>query len=260
MLFYFLFKWSNKLDQTGYLGTLYQETIKDIEFKRLRSDLTEKWGKGEYHREVVQDSEWHKQHPAPPVPDELADEAALLSSQFLSDESLLEARYSALGYGSTNLEARYSALGYGSTNTSLDPQSAEAKSKAAARRTFIQTALNRKGQVDIKAKQLYRDDLDKAHVRAQERAGQAIDVDLSVLRGRGAEFVLEFTTVVVIIFAAIILGVLGILHTEQIGTLLAAIAGYVLGRATTRTRSGASESGGDKTKPRMDETASEPAA
>ena len=59
-------------------------------------------------------------------------------------------------------------------------------------------------------------------------------VDLSVLRGRGAEFVLEFTTVVVIIFTAIVLGILHILDNQQIGTLLAAIAGYVLGRATTR--------------------------
>jgi hypothetical protein len=63
-----------------------------------------------------------------------------------------------------------------------------------------------------------------------------MNVDLAVLRGRGAEFVLEFTTIVVLIFAAIALGILGILETQQIGTLLAAIAGYVLGRASTRTR------------------------
>jgi hypothetical protein len=92
-------------------------------------------------------------------------------------------------------------------------------------------------EVEDEARTRYERDLGVARAEAIERAGWAADVDLAVLRGRGAEFVLEFTTVVVIIFAAVVLGVLGILGTEQIGTLLAAIAGYVLGRATTRQKS-----------------------
>ena len=54
---------------------------------------------------------------------------------------------------------------------------------------------------------------------------------MGVFRGRGATFVLEFTAVVVIIFTAAILAILGKLGNEQVGTLLAAIAGYVLGRS-----------------------------
>ena len=97
--------------------------------------------------------------------------------------------------------------------------------------------------VEAEANSRLRQDLAEARSRARDRVKSAADVDLSSLRGRGAEFVLEFTTVVVIIFAALILGVLRILSTEQIGTLLAAIAGYVLGRATTsRARTAASES------------------
>jgi hypothetical protein len=65
-----------------------------------------------------------------------------------------------------------------------------------------------------------------------------MDVDIAVFRGRGPSFVLEFTAVVVIIFAAMILGVLDKLHAEQLGTLLAAIAGYVLGRATAGASQG----------------------
>src|SRR5262249_7818332 len=80
-------------------------------------------------------------------------------------------------------------------------------------------------------------DLREARVLAAERTRPAANVDFGALRGGGAEFVLEFTAVVVIIFAAVVLGVLDILKQEQIGTLLAAIAGYVLGRATTRGRS-----------------------
>ena len=67
------------------------------------------------------------------------------------------------------------------------------------------------------------------------------------MRGRGHAFVLEFTAIVVIIFAAVIAGVLKILTGEQIGTLLAAIAGYVLGRATTRRDAAAQEEGEGKT-------------
>jgi hypothetical protein len=82
----------------------------------------------------------------------------------------------------------------------------------------------------------YQTDREAVRKVAQQQANRALDVDFSTLRGRGPEFVLEFTAVVVIIFAAVILGILKILESEQIGTLLAAIAGYVLGRATTRGR------------------------
>jgi len=89
----------------------------------------------------------------------------------------------------------------------------------------------------------FQDDLKAAEVAAQKQARRALTVDFSALRGRGPEFVLEFTAVVVIIFAAVILGVVERLSSEQIGTLLAAIAGYVLGKGATRSRSG---SGGEQ--------------
>jgi len=71
--------------------------------------------------------------------------------------------------------------------------------------------------------------------------------DFSAIRGRGPEFVLEFTAVVVIIFAAVILGIVGQLSNEQIGTLLASIAGYVLAKATTRGSSPQVQVVSDKT-------------
>ena len=82
----------------------------------------------------------------------------------------------------------------------------------------------------------YQEDREGVRETAQVQAERALNIDFSALRGRGPEFVLEFTAVVVIIFASVILGILKILESEQIGTLLAAIAGYVLGRATTRAR------------------------
>ena len=95
-------------------------------------------------------------------------------------------------------------------------------------------------QISPTSKKMFRDDLEKARTKAKTNANRAVNVDLAVLRGRGAAFVLEFTAIVVIIFAAVMLGILKILVADQIATLLAAIAGYVLGRATAGA-SGATE-------------------
>jgi hypothetical protein len=65
--------------------------------------------------------------------------------------------------------------------------------------------------------------------RAQKFVPQSLDISLL---GGGWAFLLEFSTVIVIIFAIVILGILGVLAGEQISTILAAIAGYVLGKAS----------------------------
>ena len=80
----------------------------------------------------------------------------------------------------------------------------------------------------------YHDDLKTVRQEASDSADLVLSVDFSALRGRGPEFVLEFTAIIVIIFAAVILGIGNVLGNEQIGTLLAAIAGYVLGKAASR--------------------------
>ncbi|HEY6250780.1 MAG TPA: hypothetical protein VI685_12535 [Candidatus Angelobacter sp.] len=48
----------------------------------------------------------------------------------------------------------------------------------------------------------------------------------------GWAFLLEFSTVIVIIFALLVLGILETLDGREIATILAAIAGYVLGKAS----------------------------
>lgn len=65
--------------------------------------------------------------------------------------------------------------------------------------------------------------------RARRRVPSSIDISLL---GGGWAFLLEFSTVIVIIFALLILGILKILEGREIATILAAIAGYVLGKAT----------------------------
>jgi hypothetical protein len=80
-------------------------------------------------------------------------------------------------------------------------------------------------------------DLSAARKEARENSQAAFSIDLSSIKGRGPEFILEFTAIVTIIFAATLLGLGRIMTNEQIGTLLAAIAGYVLGKGVARAQS-----------------------
>ncbi len=226
-LFYLLIIWSNRLDQTGYLGTLYSDTIQEIEYKRLNGPLKWKLDTYGYHREILQDPDWSRANPRPEIPDILSDEPWLL------DQRLLEFKESDSRWSSSPPTPSYYGTGSGTAE--------DEKTKEVARKAFDREISRWKEQIGREASQRYNEELKRIRLQAKDRAQKAIKIDLSVLRGRGAEFVLEFTTVVVIIFAAIALGILRILDTQQIGTLLAAIAGYVLGRATTRPRAGGNE-------------------
>ena len=62
----------------------------------------------------------------------------------------------------------------------------------------------------------------KAKERAERKVPTTIDISLL---GGGFTFLLEFSTVIVIIFALVMLGILGTLGGEEISTILAAIAG-----------------------------------
>jgi hypothetical protein len=77
----------------------------------------------------------------------------------------------------------------------------------------------------------------EAEVAASNRAAKRVpsSIDISLLGG-GWSFLLEFSTVIVIIFTLLILGILKTLEGKDIATILAAIAGYVLGKATSGSR------------------------
>jgi len=77
--------------------------------------------------------------------------------------------------------------------------------------------------------QMKDDIISKATQDTQKTLPKSMDV--SIL-GTGFSFLLEFSTVIVIIFAVIVMGVLGVLTGAEIAPILAAIAGYVLGKGT----------------------------
>ena len=93
------------------------------------------------------------------------------------------------------------------------------------------------GQAKYQIDGWYQEELAPVQAEAQKIADSEVTgSDFASLRGRGPEFILEFTALVILIISATILGLSFILENQQIGTLLAAIAGYVLGKSATQSR------------------------
>lgn len=80
---------------------------------------------------------------------------------------------------------------------------------------------------------------EKALKIADKKVPKSMDISLL---GGGFSFLLEFSTVIVIIFTLLILGTLGNLEGREISTILASIAGYVLGKASSSGKESTSES------------------
>ncbi|NOZ73676.1 MAG: hypothetical protein GXP38_17590 [Chloroflexi bacterium] len=196
-LFFLLFRYSHRLEQTGYLGQVYQAAVEDMDYAMRAAQIDERWLRGDYEQQVRDDSGWMDKNPEPDRPrmDSWPDD---VWSGWADDQVAKVAR-----------------------------DDASTKSKY----------MKWEDQVKQEARERRRAALDGARKDAKERAKKATSIDWGTMTGRGgSRFVLEFTAIVVIIFTALILGILGVMNTEQIGTLLAAIAGYVLGRATARTQ------------------------
>jgi hypothetical protein len=288
LLFWLLLRWSQKSEQAAYLGQVYADSVQQFEYNRLLVPIRQKRERGEYEREV-QESEWMTSHfpPEQPEPDE--DLIPYLRSYYGPGGWPTTEPPAYYGYGGggpyppggtqmpgdggPGSQSRTGGLGGYTTLEDGDswgssglqegrdqssqhmPEQIKEKYKAFRKEQHQYEKAYRKWDSDFRREvlRLYELEVNAAREKAEENAKLAIDVDFAVLRGRGHAFVLEFTAIVVIIFAAVITGVLGILTGEQIGTLLAAIAGYVLGRATTR-RDVAAQEGGERARPTSEDS------
>jgi hypothetical protein len=260
ILFAFLFYWQNRLEQAGFFGHIYRDTIEAIESGRLAAPKREKWKQGAYIYELLYKStdraiKWLKANELPTPNEELRKLAELLGYSDRLHETEWDLRWRLVSIprrfgsteqaGNTDISEETYLPGLG-TSSGIDSSGTKSISPdenryRQLRSQFIENQNRWIAQATECAWSWYQQEMQSVKIEAVRQAKRALHIDFSSLRGRGAEFVLEFTAVVVIIFSAVILGVLDILQQEQIGTLLAAIAGYVLGRATTRARSGVSE-------------------
>jgi hypothetical protein len=77
----------------------------------------------------------------------------------------------------------------------------------------------------------------KIREKAAQEAKTLVPPSLTVAgMGITGSFFIELTAVLTIIFGIILLGLVGVLGTQEIATILAAIAGYVLGKTSTSTQ------------------------
>lgn len=270
-LFCLLLLWQQRTEQSNYLSFLYKDTMKTLEFGRLTIPIEARWEHGEFFEEMwsalsERARSWIAANPKPRPDDSLRDLAASLGEDIDLAAQADQLRWMLIretgfpggtpppgpdpwSYG--NSRPGRGGLGFGGDPTAVpgrgtgqSPSAAELEEINRRHDYFKRRAQFRDQQQDWAArtgaeiKRWYQDERSGQEKEAETRAKLALNVDFSTMRGRGPEFVLEFTAVVVIIFAAVVLGILAILKNEQIGTLLAAIAGYVLGRATSRGRTG----------------------
>lgn len=204
LLFWLMLYYSHRLEQSGYAARQIKEALYPLMRQRLLGPIDERWNDGGFHREVMSDPEWTKQRPEPPPPQDVAARVGV-------QEALRQLHE----FG------RIRTLMPGSSNEETGP--------------YIRT-LRAYGQEVQREAQRRRDmAVQQAESKAMdESSGFVRNTDIGTFFGRGPEFVLQFTAVVTIVFAVFGLNVLQQLHSEQAGTILAAIAGYVLGQAARR--------------------------
>jgi hypothetical protein len=230
LLFILVFRWWQKTEQASYLGEIFRESVFEFELSRRTRRVDEKRHRGELERAILATNEWKNQEfPRPPVPDPRLQNHMQSGYARIPPPGLEGNRRP--GYGTNPWDDDEPHIISVDTNEMPDDIKALYEQFIKDEEKFRDDKRNWHKALDQAVTQMYQDELDKARVLAEKQAKRAADVDMGVFRGRGATFVLEFTAVVVIIFTAAILAILGKLGNEQVGTLLAAIAGYVLGRA-----------------------------
>jgi hypothetical protein len=214
LLFWLMLSYSNRVAQTGPLGVQVKEALYTLREQQIVKALSEKWDQKAYHQDTVNDQVWLAANPVDEVPETLKGDYAVET-------------------------ARRQALERGLVGTFLPGfGTSDQKSEHIEQRSqYIGRLRKWEDTVNQEARQRYRkeehDLLSKARLETGNKAFDAFD--FASLWGQGPEFILQFTAVVTIIFAVIALGVLQQIGRDQAGTILAAVAGYVLGQATARS-------------------------
>lgn len=247
-LFFLVFRWSQRNEQASYLGVVYKDTVFEFEFSRRKSRVDQKRGDGEYLRAALTKDDWLKNNSDVTKPTFPAQLRKFVKGRRNTGTGGLGGSITPPGMpsrrpgGYTTIQDGWSedpwedSEAYGIDTTDMsDEEKNLYDNYQKDRKSYEKSRQEWYRRRDIKEEEFYYNQLDVVRTEAEEAATRAADVDISIFRGRGPAFVLEFTAVVVIIFSAVILGILGVLNSNQIGTLLAAIAGYVLGRSTTGT-------------------------
>lgn len=211
---YLVFNWGRQLTLQTHLRDTLVDGVKHLELDRLTHRLDDKAWQGPLDP---------KNNPFPVAAREIGlshtimlwgDDARMSA---LSFEEYVEGPYD------EEMQRIFSSEDLWKANVQID------KKKTAERKIGIE----KYREWEEKERQMYDSRRTALESEALGLANESVPktMDMSVLGG-GFSFLLEFSAVIVIIFALVALGILGIMEGSEISTILAAIAGYVLGKAT----------------------------
>ena len=204
LLFWWVFIYTQRLEQTSFVGRLLMQTLYSAELQKRISEVEANWNSGQYQRDVINDETWFSAQKLPQRPSDAEPIADIAMDQLK--------RNGRLGGLPPGL-----AIGENTSNYLTEL------------RNWAYTELDRK------ANSLRLEAIKRSEEEAKKESEKALgELDFSVVMGRGPEFILQFTAVVTIVFVVLALGIVGKLDSQQAGTILAAIAGYVLGQASSR--------------------------
>lgn len=233
-----VFRFSGRLDHTSYLSTVITTAMSDAEMRQIRRQLDEDFERGRYHEKVLLDDAWlglpnnRRPKPEPAVaedPEVQRYEDAMQSWRGMSPDPGYDDPWRTSGPP----PIAYTRLPGGVDEGRSPPTPEQQRTRQQLIEQFKREVKNWQVRVDREARRRYGQEVDDKRFSAEVKARSVLgQIDLGVLRGRGPQFLLQFTAIVVIILSTVALGILGKLAPEQSGTILAAVAGYVLGKST----------------------------
>jgi hypothetical protein len=246
-MFWLTIDFGRRLSSRSYLGPLTRDALKRAEINRIEDDLKSDLRAGVFAVEIdVNSKQWRDKYD---IPDGI-------DAPVLIPGVILEQYYDQARKSDTWQNEWYD------WESSEDLESFRQQIRSLTKQKMIEERdrlneirRNEPSQYPISSEKIrlidqeiqrrfedaYRDEqvalYQKARMEKRKEAQNHADrllpsIDVSAFGG-GWVFVLEFTTIIFIIFATLALGFVEVLSSEQIGTILAAIAGYVLGKSTT---------------------------
>jgi hypothetical protein len=238
VLFFFVFNWMQRLEKTSYMGRIYADMVQDLEYNRRKARLERKRAEGEFDRQAMHKLR-HKYQQVmeskPPWP-QVLDQYRVRANSESDRPGGGQAGVTTLSDDAGIYADRRNAW-EDAPEIYLDLSGAPKEHKDLATKYWAENRAYEDARRKLRLErhnleiQLYDAELDGVSNDAKRAAKREADIDVGAFRGRGPTFVLQFTAVVVIVFLAVLLGVVDVLDNQQIGTLLAAVAGYVLGRS-----------------------------
>jgi hypothetical protein len=245
-VFWLFIHFGRRLSMRGYLGPLAKDAIARAEIARLEDGLREDLRLGKIKPELEPVSKEFKDRYRIPYEENPPN---LIPGVTIDEDGRILGYQDGMGGLGTPTPGSHKPWPNEIRDWTADRLTSERKAippddnDKAVKLNFIQREIHERFRQGYQREQLnaYYKARGRITDKERKRAEKLLPtMDVSSFGG-GWVFVLEFTTIIFIVFAVLALGLLGVLKSEPIATILAAIAGYVLGKSTSIRGAGGEE-------------------